>query len=111
MLKYQITQDGSYFNFTINHQLTDSYQNRVGVCSKSNAAHVLMERISKDPLVIRSNEESPNRSELIVIDGNQITIKTMCLDKKDSQATKERLLKKIQRFTKEQSRKLCNETN
>lgn len=103
MLKYT-ANNSSIIELRINRQISEKYQTRIGILKENNRAHILLQRISNDSMVIKSNDII-NASELIACDGNKLIIRTMCLDNQDRKIVINRLIKKVQRFFNEKSRK------
>lgn len=100
-MKYQLSISPGYVNITVDTQLSGEYDTRLGIL-KTKDTHLLnlLNKVAKTKGVIVSPEDSPNGSELIVANGNKMTIKHYLLDKRQVRQLGYKVVGKIQRHYK-----------
>lgn len=110
MFNYKINIGDTILKIVVDRQLSDHYCNRIGICSNGNTPfqQKLMDAISRDRNVINSNPHI-NPAELIVIEGNVITIKHCVINPAKWSRFTDRIIKKIQYYVaKGEPRKKLN---
>ena len=94
-MKYRHEVDSYCIKIKVDHQIAPSYTSRKNASNP--LLNGLLDKIAATPGVIKSDNFEVNESELIIANGNEVTVKHYLLDRTTATKCAHNIVKKIQR--------------